>query len=457
MMNVVTNNDSEGLATRQSRRRRYGPWLFAALAAVVSPSNSLAADGDHSRPAPITFRQALRLAHSNNEQLLLAAEQLKQRQLARDRAWAALLPSLRATGTFTHADREIVREVGGQRITFQRQDAFAGMIRAALTLIRGSSLAGLAQAYRSSAAADQQRRWTENSVEFEVARAYFAALSADNLVKAAQRAVKSAEEHLAAVRTRRIAGEALGVDQTRAQIELVSAGGDLIRAESARDTALDYLAFLIGREPPIEIVRPSLPAMTDARRSRKNQQRPDIEAARLEVAAAKSALTAAWLECLPTLSLSAMYQATQNTGFSGDPHSWNVMLNLDWVLFDGGLRRATRIERSSTLRQRRLQQRLLERSIAREVRQARRELTAARASLLTARKRLELARQSRELVLSRYNAGLGTSLDLVEADDALREAEVNHVGEQLNLALRGLDLLKAIGLDPTGAEIGTGK
>lgn len=401
----------------------------------------------------ITFEQALEQARTRNESFLVAAEELERAQLARDRAWAAFLPTVKASGTFTHSDREITREFGGQQVVFLRQDAFAGSLSGSLVLLKGTSIPELMRAYRQAAAAEQVHRWARATLEFEVARAYVAALAAENLVAAAQRTQTSAEEHLAAARVRRQAGEALSVDVTRARIAVVEAQGELVRARNTRDSSLDYLAYLIGQEPPVAVQRPRLASREGKRGD--PLHRPDVRAGELRIEAAQRGVTSSWLDYLPTLTLIGNYQATQNTGFSGDPDSWNVILSLDWLLFDGGLRRANRHQRASELRELRLRQRLLERDVARSVRQARRDLKTARVALTTTQERLRLARQNRELVLSRYRAGLGTSLELVEADDALRKAEVAVIAEELNLALKGLELLQTLGFDPRGRSIGS--
>jgi outer membrane protein len=414
---------------------------LAALAALALPGLAAA------RGPLVTLDGALERARETNERFKLAEEELRRARLVRDRAWAALLPSLRASGSFTHSDREITRNIGGESVVFLKQDAFAGSLNAQVALFKGAAVPELLRAYRLAAAAEQTHRWNRATLEFEVARAYFAALTAKNLVSAAERTLKSADEHLDAARARRQAGEALAIDVTRARIERVQARGELTRARNAHEGSTDYLAFLLARRPPIAVERPRLPATTSKKPLEGDPlQRPDVKASALRAEAARKAVTGSWLDYLPSLNAVWSYEATQNTGFSGDADSWRLVFTLDWVLFDGGLRRATRHEQASLLRDARLRQRLLRREV--------RHLVTAQVNLQTAREQLRLAQKNRELVLSRYRAGLGTSLELVEADDALRKAEVAVIGGELELALRGLSLCRALGLDPRGRTIG---
>jgi outer membrane protein TolC len=159
------------------------------------------------------------------------------------------------------------------------------------------------------------------------------------------------------------------------------------------------------------------------------------------------------MDYLPALNLTGAYRVTQNTGWSGDPHSWQLLLTLDWVIYDGGLRRATRLERASQLNETRLRLDRLDRSARQQLRQARRDLETAMATVRTTEERQRLAEETRGQVLRRYRAGLATSLELVEADDAMSQARLALVARQLELSLARLTLLREAGLDPLGREV----
>lgn len=402
--------------------------------------------------AGMTLEQALELAAEESEDFEVVREQVLRARLARDRAWAPILPRLTAQGTLTHADREIVF---GDRI-LQLQDAFAGSLSATLTVFDGPAIPGIARAYRGEAAAAAAAEWTRAGLLFEVATAFYAVAAAANLVAAAERSLETAGEHRAAVEARRQAGEALGIDERRARAEVVTAEEALVEARAARASAEDYLAFLVGREPPLALAPPPEPPAPGgaAEASEESvEDRADLRAAALEVAAAEDGVTAAWMDYLPTLAVTGTYRASQNTGFSGDPDSWQIVLTLDWVLYDGGLRRATRLEEASRVREARAGLRRLSREARRQVREALRDLEAATARVRTSRERLGLAEETRSMILRRYQAGLSTSLEVTDGDDALRQADVQVVAAELDLALRRLALLHALGLDPLGREV----
>lgn len=403
----------------------------------------------------ITLESAIAAARARNENAQIADQQLRQVVAARDRAWAALLPLLSVRGSYTHNDRQV--EASGR--VLQRQDVLAGTATAALTVFDGPAIPSLLRASANLDAAEQRVRWTKNDLAYATASAFYAALAADTMADAAERALRTAEQHLQAARARRAAGGALALDETRAQIEVVAAQGQQVRAGNVRENAYQYLAFLTALPLPLVLARPTseapVPAADAASLQRARAERPDLRAAAHDVTAASRAVTSAWMDYLPTLGVAANYQATQNTGWSGDPFSWNVVVTIEWLLFDGGLRRATRHERDAQLVESRLRRQLLERATEREVQQAGRDLATALASRATAEERQRLAVQSQRMTLGLYQAGLATSLELSDADDGLVQADIALAGEQLDVALGRLQLLRAIGLDPLGRPIPT--
>jgi len=425
--------------------------VFAVVGLALSAGVAAA---EEASPAPLGLEEALDLARGGLEDFELAREAIVRARAARDRAWVPILPTLVASGTLTHSDRAI--EFGDR--VLQRQDAFAGGLSASVTILDGPAIPRIGMASRESAAVEAETLWAQGGLLFEVARAYYAVAAADNLVAAAERTRQTAEEHVQAVQARRAAGEALGVDERRARAEVVSAEETLVRAGAAREGAGDYLAFLIGREPPVEVTPPSAPPLPEAAEGGRVdddalEDRLDLRAAALSARAAEAGVTESWLEYLPTVELTGTYRASQNTGFSGDPDSWQVLLSLDWILFDGGLRRAGRIEAASRLREARLRLRRLDRGARREARQALRDVDTASATLRTSRELLELARETRSMVLRRYGAGLSSSIELLDADEEARQADYRVVATELDLALSRLGVLRTLGLDPFGRSL----
>lgn len=401
----------------------------------------------------ITLNDALIRAKLQYEEMGINRENMEQARLKRDRAFAAFLPLLTFNTTLIHYDKEIVF---GDRI-IQRQDALSGEVKAMVPLYSPPLFPAWSKAKATAEASELTLEWQTTLFLFEVSGAYFATLSSQNVVKTAERALLTVQEHLAATEARLEAGEVLSIDVTRARIEVMTLERDLIKARNAFDSAFDYLAFLIRFDGPFRIENPntteSLKLEENFLLDRALKVRPDLKAQEFTIKASEYACQEARLDYLPDLNLTATYRGTENTGFSGDNFSWNVLLSFDWLLYSGGLRQITRHERNSQLQVSRLHKSLLERSIRLDVQQVLRDVKTARTTLETARSKKDLAQKNQELVLERFKAGLATSLEIIDADEQLRQAEYLVVSEKLNLELTRLEMFRVLGLNPLGKEI----
>lgn len=105
--------------------------------------------------------------------------------------------------------------------------------------------------------------------------------------------------------------------------------------------------------------------------------------------------------------------------------SWDASVNLSWSLWDGGRRRAEQAEASSSTRA--VQARLTEfdRQLAFELQQRQLELDSARSAIEASADGVRSAAETRRVVAERYRAGVVTSTDLLDAEVALLQAELD--------------------------------
>ncbi|MEZ4469082.1 MAG: TolC family protein [bacterium] len=159
-----------------------------------------------------------------------------------------------------------------------------------------------------------------------------------------------------------------------------------------------------------------------------------------------------WMAYLPSVLARGTATVTTDGGFAGQHTASALFLVLEWALYDAG--RGARLDLEAVqARQAGLQASLQDREAAYAVRQARRDLDTVHATGETAEQTLVLARETRAQVLARYRAGRATALELVEAEDTLRQAELDRIARTLELYRARLALFRALGLDPLGKEV----
>ena len=147
----------------------------------------------------------------------------------------------------------------------------------------------------------------------------------------------------------------------------------------------------------------------------------------------------------PTLSLGADYGLAGNTPVARSTSVYNVGLTLAIPLFDGGLNDGKVEEINSQLRQAQAQAKDLEIQVEQEVRNALRKISLAQQQRQTAGSGRELAEADLRISIDRYQAGLATSVETVQAQAQLTRAQEAEVQAQVQYNLSLVQLAQATG------------
>ena len=147
----------------------------------------------------------------------------------------------------------------------------------------------------------------------------------------------------------------------------------------------------------------------------------------------------------PTLSLGADYGLAGNTPVARSTSVYNVGLTLAIPLFDGGLNDGKVEEIDSQLRQAQAQSKDLEIQVEQDVRNALRKISLAQQQRQTAGSGRELAEADLRISIDRYQAGLATSVETVQAQAQLTRAQEAEVQAQVQYNLSLVQLAQATG------------
>jgi outer membrane protein TolC len=337
-------------------------------------------------------------------------------------------------------------------VVIQKLNQLDGTVNAAVPLVSPPAYYGLSAAQSSRDASTAGYQVTEAGVLLSVAQAYFAAAGTDELVRARQDAVKVATETFDVARARVAAELANQVESTRAETALVRAQQDLAEAENRRGQAYRALATLIGTRESIAVqaaaTLPAEPGPVDALVGEARTRRPEIAAERATIAAASASAKASAWRWSPVLSAFGFLHGQNYTGFSGDKYAWAVGLQLDWLLYDGGVRDAQRHIAQAQRREAEARLDLLADTVSDEVANARGTLETSRKGVGAAQRAVDLARETLRLIRAQYDAGTAKQLDVLQAQDALVGAEVALAQAHFDVALADLQLQRAAGEFP---------
>ena len=262
--------------------------------------------------------------------------------------------------------------------------------------------------------------------------------------------VRSAQGHLALAQARLNAGLGLPADVVRAQTAVSEAVFNLTAARNTASVARVRLAELMGIDPrtPIEIADTDEPVLAaddpNALTAQALKRRPEIAQANLNVAAARYAVGAARTVNSPAITANAgLLQRGRELALDSNTVFYGVAI--EWTPFDAGFT-AGRVEEARgnlMAAQARLDSTKL--TVTSEVAQAYLNLKTAEQRAVTAEAEVANAAEAVRLTEGRYQSGLGTFIDVLDAQTALVTADTNRVNARSAVNQARAALAHAIG------------
>jgi outer membrane protein TolC len=155
---------------------------------------------------------------------------------------------------------------------------------------------------------------------------------------------------------------------------------------------------------------------------------------------------------LPNVSLSGQLGVNDDNFWPGDEDNWQVQLRLQWVLFDGGEASGQVVKARAASKELAFQMDDLRAQIRQEVEQASLNLSSAATRLDVAAGQIGTAEEVFRIAVRRYNAQMGTNLDVMDAGVALAEIRAQYVNAVYDIAIAQAGLIYAMGEDEVVSE-----
>jgi outer membrane protein TolC len=295
---------------------------------------------------------------------------------------------------------------------------------------------------------------TKDDVVMDAKIAYFEVLRARRLRDVGKETLTAEEEHLRVTRARFQAGVAAKFDVLRSEAEVEDTRKTLIDDEAFVELAEAQFNTVLGRPltTPVNVTSieesPSVNVTLAQAVETAYKHRPELLALSKQVGIAQQEIRAARSGWKPNLDFFSNYNRLKATAFSQD-YSFALTAVVSIPLFDSGLARSQVTEAQLGLKETERTNESIRQRVELEIKQAYLNLVRARQSRVTAEKQFTSASESLRVAQVRYNAGVGTNLEVTDARVAWTRSQWNQVNALFDFLVALAQLERAMG---TGVE-----
>ncbi len=292
-------------------------------------------------------------------------------------------------------------------------------------------------------------------VVLDARTAYFGYLAAQRARKVTEETVRQNQELVKQAQGFYQVGLKAKIDVTKAEANLYNAEADLIKAKNAVDlakvtlmTAMGLQTFPYAGVEDVMEVTPKPQSLAELKAQALNR-RPEIVRNRYQQDFDKAAIRVARAGWFPTVSSLAAYGwSAPDSPFGStafDNKSWWVGAGVTLPLFDGLLTYNNVRTANANSRATLADAELLSQNINKEVEQRYLDLTAAWELIRATKKALEAARENYRLAQGRYQVGVGSIIEVTDAQVQFFQADLKFVRALYDYRVAEAQLDKAIG------------
>ena len=301
---------------------------------------------------------------------------------------------------------------------------------------------------------EENRKAVVTTLVSDVATAYITLRELDHELEIARRTLETRRDSLRLVQSRQGGGVATLLDLRQAEELVHSAAETITMLQQQNEQTENQISLLLG-ENPRNVIRHGRfnedlfpPEVPTGLPSALLERRPDIRASEQNLVAANAEIGVARAAYFPRLSLSGFLggQSSQLSSLFSGPHStWSFVPEVTQPIFTAGrIRSGVRLaqaQRDSALvqYQKTIQTAFTEVSNALIAHQRMRESRVQQEALVTA------ISDRKRLAYVRFNGGVDTMLNALDADRDLLRAELDLRQITLNELLSVVQLYKALG------------
>ena len=401
----------------------------------------------------LTLSDALNETYKNNTELNAERENIKVSQEDLVISKADYLPSASITGSKSkEKTNELTNQSGGDA-SITDVNPLTTSIKLEQTLIDSGRDAEYKKKKIGINLAEAKLLKKEQDILYKAIEAYTALILTNEKLTINERNLGLFERQVETDKVRLEIGQITVSDLAQSESSLAGAHAQFIQAKNEIVTSKLNYENIIGKISNPNSLNKSLNAIVPIpdtlssaiKLSKKND--PNINIAKLEFEQAEEDVKIAKSDLSPTATLSLERSYSKDFSSTYDQREKDVLkATLSWPFYSGGKKRATISKNKSLKTKKRL---LLDNAIKTgetNVVSAWSSLQSSKSFLTSVRSQVKAAKIASEGIAAEYERGSRTTLDVIQSNTLLLNAQISLANSERNYLLAQYNLLKSLGL-----------
>lgn len=392
----------------------------------------------------LDLHDSVQMALENNRTIRQALTDVDTAKWSLSSARRTMGPTLNWTAKALRNDDQKSNILGNQ---------YGHELQVGMPLYNGSVKGKIKQARYGLNEQDLTLEQTKQNIRYTATAAYYQILQDRNLIDVEQESVNTLQEHLDNVNAQYRVGTVAKSDVLASQVQLANAQQALVSAQNNYDIAVSTLNNVIGLPTDTVLdIRDQLKytkydLTQDDCTNYALDNRADGAAARYAVKVAEAGVDTAKAGYQPTVNAVASKTIAGDREFrKNQAESWKAGLQASWDVFDNGLTQASVNSANMALAKAKEAAAQTDDQIRLDVRTAYLGLQAAEKNIQTTSVAVTRAEEDYKIAQVRYSAGVGTNLDVMDANEKLTTARTNYYTALYNYNTSKASLDKAMGI-----------
>ncbi len=394
--------------------------------------------------------EAVRIALENHPSIKSAEQQIGAQQAVVGQQLAAYYPTVSFNNSYSTRNTTGTASIPSKSFDFVSSAANINM-----TLYNFGKREGTVESARDTLEATQYAyKAAANNVVLAVKQAYYGVLQANALLKVNEETVKDREVTLRQTQGFYDVGTRPRSDVTQAQANLYTARANLITAQNGVSIAWTTLKNAMGldelSEQPLgeQLAVTPIGISLDEAKQAAFAARPELLQFAAQLKAQDQQLAVARRNHLPDILFSSSY-GRQNSDASNGLFplrpSWQVQVSFNIPIFNGFQTTYQAEQALYTYNSIKEQERLQRQQVALQVEQSYLNLTAAAEVVKANDAAVKAAKENLDLQEGRYQVGVGSIVEVTDAQTTYTNAETNYVNALASYKVAQAQLLNAMG------------